>query len=331
MHVGRGVSRSSPEMGQRVRGFAGAKQCQSEFELRLRIAGIGVERLPQQGDGPIVVAGGGAHRRVTPQRPELEPFRLQRRRLGLEPLVDLQLASALVGLAEPQQRRRQDVARFLVRGIDGDGAACRGSRGFESPLPQADLRQASVRVGPGRRDHHRRRELRQRFGEPADAEVHLGQLVVRGRIVRHQRHPPRERVDGTGVVLLRSTQRAERLIDAVETQQRFERGRAAQFGHGRVVVALALVGEREQIPRAPRVGNRGQRVGQHGHRVAELFAGKEGACQVDAWTLVCRVQADRLAERGHPARGVVVGETRQAQQAVHLRRPWCRGHRRLEL
>ena len=156
-------------MGQRLRGLAGAQQRQPEVELSRRdrpgrrrapsAAGRRPDRGRRRRRSPSRHAAAPRARAASTATPSL-------RRWSRSYTCSSRVPSSVV--PEPQQRRRQDVAGFLVRDRRRR-AACRGSRGgSQAPL-------AAAAPAPGRRASRpgvgaiitRRRELRQRLGRAA--------------------------------------------------------------------------------------------------------------------------------------------------------------------
>ena len=186
MHVGRRARRGAgPQMGQRLGGLAGAQQRQAELELRRRIAGSASSALRSSAMArswsPLAALTVASRRSAA----ELEPLRLQRRRVGLQPLVDLELARALVG------RGRAAGATWPARSAlpcAPDRARWRGvprrppPRTAPAAAAPAPARRAS-RPAAGRSSRAAVNSASASVSRPT-TEVHLGQLVVRGGVVR---------------------------------------------------------------------------------------------------------------------------------------------------
>ena len=184
VHVGRRArAGAGPQMGQRVRGLAGAQQRQPELELR--------------GCGSPGSASSALRSKATARSwsPAAALTVASRRSAASSSRFDCSAVASACSRCTPRSSRVALVGRGRAAAATWPGrSALPCARDRRSTARRAAAAAASnrpcrsrtcarpdVRVGPARVDHQRRGELRQRFGEPADAEVHLGQLVVRGR------------------------------------------------------------------------------------------------------------------------------------------------------
>ena len=112
----------------------------------------------------------------------------------------------------------------------------------------------------------------------------------------------RERLSGCVEILLVLLERPDHLVDRVRAEQRLLRERRLKLAHGVGTLALALIGQAEQVVRLSGRGQRAKRVDQCLLRLVELLVLDERVGERETRSLVARVEPDCLRNSADAAR-----------------------------
>ncbi len=153
---------------------------------------------------------------------------------------------------------------------------------------------------------------------PALPEVHLAKLVMCACIVGNEIDALRERGNGRVVLLLRTGQCANRLIHAVETEQRLQSRRGRQLANRIGIETLALIHQAEFVSRAAGRGKRREQLLQCRSRGRKISADEHRVGQRETRALVARVQRDRGAERLRCCIELTIGEVYEPLDAMRF-------------
>jgi murein DD-endopeptidase MepM/ murein hydrolase activator NlpD len=194
------------------------------------------------------VAASGRHGRLSPEPSQLQAVRL---RLGVfleQALIGLELLPALLDSAQPEEGGAVDVPRLALSIVDRERLRRRVCRVLVASFAQVDLGESCERAQAARLEQQRDSELGMGPGGVTKEQVHLAQILVRRWVVWRERCPDEVCVDGLRQLELCAMQRADRLMDAVASEERIVRDDAFERCEGVEIAAVLSMHLREGVP-----------------------------------------------------------------------------------